>query len=66
MIEKAKCIFNTIIDAGSAGPTVADILTHVQKTEENWEKFPKTEAEIKVITADKLISHYSKCLVAYF
>ena len=54
LIEKAKCIFNTIVEAGDNGVTVASIITHVAKFGENWGKFPKTADEIKIVTSDKL------------
>ena len=60
IIEKAKCIFNTIIDAGDDGVNVSTILTHLAKFGENWEKFHKTAAGIKIITGDKLTSLLTK------
>ena len=57
LIEKAKAIFNAIIDMKDDGVTVAGIITHVAKFEEAWEKFPKTQTEINVETADKLIQN---------
>ena len=54
LIDKAKCIFNTIVDVGDNGATVASIITHVAIFEENWVKFPKTADELMIVTADKL------------
>ena len=60
LIDKAKCIFNTVVDAGDNGMTVASIITHVSKFGGNWDKFPKTADEIKIMTADKLSIHSPK------
>ena len=60
LIEKAKCIFNTIIDDGGNGVTVSTVITHLAKFGENWEKCPKSAADIRVTTADKLRSHSPK------
>ena len=54
MIEKAKAIFNTIIDTKDDGVTIAGIITHVAKFEESWEKYPKTSAQINVETPEKI------------
>ena len=60
IIEKAKCISNTVIDAGETGITIASILTHLEKFEENWEKYPKSAFEIQAIAADKVTRHLPK------
>ena len=54
LIEKARSIFNTIVDSKDDGVTIAGIITHLIKFEECWTRFPKTTAEVNLESADKL------------
>ena len=65
MIGKAKCIFNTIIDTKDETVSVSSVLTHLQKFEAGWVKFPKDEASLKVHTSEK-INNRSRNTVYYF
>ena len=55
LIEKAKIIFNTIVGTKAEGLTLAGVITHLDKFGECWTRFPKTNAEINMESAAKLI-----------
>ena len=55
MIEKARSIFNTIVDAKEEGTTLAGIITHLVKYEECWARFPKTAADVNLESSEKLM-----------
>ena len=46
LIEKAKSIFNTIVDTMTDGVTLEGIIAHLVKFGECWTRSPKTNADI--------------------
>ena len=55
MVEKAKCIFNIIIDTKSDGLSVANTLSHLAQFEVEWEKFP-FEQSARALTSGETVN----------
>ena len=54
MVEKAKQVFDFVMDAGSSNVTLSSIIDQLSKYESEWERHPSDASAMAVIPTDKL------------